>query len=101
MRVEFQDAAVSTLIDPFSRIWDSNSLFIALNPTNAELIEYFVKSDYFFPQIRDTPLFFNSQQSNDSTQTTVETYLKIILADQIKKKICGEHVVMPCQQKEI
>ena len=97
MRVEFQDAAVSTLIDPFSRIWDSNSLFIALNPTNAELIEYFVKSDYFFPQIRDTPLFFNSQQSNNHRGNIFEDYP----CRPNKKKNCGEHVVMPCQQKEI
>ena len=64
MRVEFQDAAVSTLIDPFSRIWDSNSLFIALNPTNAELIEYFVKSDYFFSS--------NSRHASLLQQPTVQ-----------------------------
>ena len=68
--VDFQDLAVSTLIDPFSRTWSSNSLSIALGPTDAELVKkiplsrghskdalyrpyvqsgkYFAKSGYFF-----------------------------------------------------
>ena len=68
--VDFQDAAVSTLIDPFSCTWSSNSLSNALSPTDAELVkkiplsrghsndalyrpyvqsgQYFAKSGYFF-----------------------------------------------------
>ena len=37
LTTEFQDAAVSTLIDPFSHTWDHNSLVAALGPTNVDL----------------------------------------------------------------
>ena len=70
LKVEFQDIAVSTLIDPFSCTWDSNSLASALSPTEAYLVkriplssghakdaqfqpyvqsgQYFAKFGYFF-----------------------------------------------------
>ena len=39
LKVEFQDVVVSTLIDPFSCTWDSNSLASALSPTEAYLVK--------------------------------------------------------------
>ena len=39
LKVEFQDIAVSTLIDPFSCTWYSNSLASALSPIEAYLVK--------------------------------------------------------------
>ena len=38
LKAEFQDAKVSSLIDPVSRFWNSHALASALNPKDVELV---------------------------------------------------------------
>ena len=109
---KFQEATVSSLINPLSRSWETHLLYIALSPTEAELVkkiplsceqeddklywpcvqsgEYSVKPRYFFLKTETSNNSSSIQILQGTTKPLWKQIWQLAVPSKIIKKIYGE-----------